>query len=206
MSQKQASYSASGSIIAYYDTVDSPAPSTANVIDITDDEWLTCISTPGYTVVNGALVAPADPTSAELLAAAQTAQTAILSASCETAIESSFTSSALGSEYTYPSTIRDQLNLRHVADSASGGALWCESGSTWAHTEHTQAQAQAASESFVVWLNDCQLKLVMLTAQVNDATTVDAVSAINWASTSDCSVDASGVDASGVTSLDASGA
>ncbi|KVZ49086.1 phage tail protein [Burkholderia ubonensis] len=39
MGQKQAAYDAKRGITALYDTVDSPAPSNANVIDISDDEW-----------------------------------------------------------------------------------------------------------------------------------------------------------------------
>ncbi len=58
MGQKQASYNASGAIIAFYDTVDSPAPASATVLDITNAQWQTCLSNPGWTVVNGALVAP----------------------------------------------------------------------------------------------------------------------------------------------------
>ncbi|KVO49974.1 phage tail assembly chaperone [Burkholderia stagnalis] len=43
MGKKQAAYDASGNIVAFYDTVDSPAPVGANVVDITDDEWRTLI-------------------------------------------------------------------------------------------------------------------------------------------------------------------
>ncbi|KVO87187.1 phage tail protein [Burkholderia ubonensis] len=39
MGQKQAAYDAKGNVVAFYDTVDSPAPAGANVVDITDDEW-----------------------------------------------------------------------------------------------------------------------------------------------------------------------
>ncbi|KWK27741.1 phage tail protein [Burkholderia stagnalis] len=39
MGQKQAAYDAKSRIVAFYDTVDSPAPPGANVVDITDDEW-----------------------------------------------------------------------------------------------------------------------------------------------------------------------
>lgn len=75
MGQKYAAYNAQGTINAFYDSVDSPVPaSTTDVLEITDEEWLTCISTPGWTVANGELVAPTPPTAAELLAAAQDAQ------------------------------------------------------------------------------------------------------------------------------------
>ncbi|MDY7792763.1 phage tail assembly chaperone [Burkholderia ubonensis] len=39
MGQKQAACDAKGFVIAFYDTVDSPAPPGVNVVDISDDEW-----------------------------------------------------------------------------------------------------------------------------------------------------------------------
>ncbi|RQP29560.1 phage tail assembly chaperone [Burkholderia ubonensis] len=39
MGQKQAAYDATRTIVAFYDTVDSPAPSSANIVDVSDDEW-----------------------------------------------------------------------------------------------------------------------------------------------------------------------
>ncbi|MFM0405216.1 hypothetical protein [Paraburkholderia dipogonis] len=68
MGQKLAAYDASGNIIAYYDDVDSPAPAGANVIEITEDEWRACVSTSGYTVASGALVAPVPLTAAQIAA------------------------------------------------------------------------------------------------------------------------------------------
>jgi hypothetical protein len=74
MSQKQAAYDANGAIVAFYDTVDSPAPSNATVIDITDAEWQECINNQGAKIVaNGALADAPPPDAAVLLAAAQAA-------------------------------------------------------------------------------------------------------------------------------------
>ncbi|OJA63819.1 phage tail protein [Burkholderia ubonensis] len=39
MNQKFAAFDAQGNITAFYDSVDSPAPSGVNVVDISDDEW-----------------------------------------------------------------------------------------------------------------------------------------------------------------------
>ncbi|KVE97373.1 phage tail protein [Burkholderia vietnamiensis] len=39
MGRKQAAYDANGNIVAFYDTVDSPAPTGTNVLDISDDDW-----------------------------------------------------------------------------------------------------------------------------------------------------------------------
>ncbi len=180
MSQKYAAYNTSGAIVGFYDDVDSPVPKGVSAIEITDTEWQTCLSTPGYTVVNGALFPPAPPTSAQLLAQAKAAQVAKLTAGCSAAITAGFTSSALGSAATYPSSPTDQANQHTVAQCTSGGLLWCEASGAWALKQHTQAQAQAVVSDFGVWLNKCQQQLVSLTADVNAATTVSAAQAVSW--------------------------
>ncbi|KVL86795.1 phage tail assembly chaperone [Burkholderia stagnalis] len=43
MAQKQAAFDTKGNLVAFYDTVDSPAPLGVNIVDITDDEWRTLI-------------------------------------------------------------------------------------------------------------------------------------------------------------------
>lgn len=67
MGQKYAAYDAQGAIIAFYDSEDSPAPEGAQAIEITDDQWQACLSSPLYKVAGGALVAP---TTAQLVAQA----------------------------------------------------------------------------------------------------------------------------------------
>ena len=75
MGQKYASYNASGAVIAYYDSVDSPPPSTATTIAITNSQWQAAIASPyPVTVADGALVIPTGPT----LAFAQAAQSALI--------------------------------------------------------------------------------------------------------------------------------
>lgn len=68
MGQKYAAYDAIGSITAYYDSIDSPVPAGVNVIQITGAQWKTCISSQGWTVSSGTLVAPAPLTTAQLAA------------------------------------------------------------------------------------------------------------------------------------------
>ncbi|MBL4776776.1 MULTISPECIES: hypothetical protein [Ralstonia] len=68
MGHKFAAYNAQGAITAYYDSVDSPVPSGVNAIEITDAQWQAAISTQGYTVSNGSLVAPISPTAAQIAA------------------------------------------------------------------------------------------------------------------------------------------
>ena len=125
-----------------------------------------------------------EPTAAQLdgaaLAVAQSAQIAALRTACANAITGGFSSSALGSAYSYPSDPISQANMNTIAGSPSGGSLWCESGGVWSLKPHTQAQAQAVLASFVSWLNACQSQLVTLTGEVQGATTVSAVQLITW--------------------------
>ena len=75
MGQKTASYNSAGLVIAYYDSIDSPPPATATVIEITDTEWQAALASPyPVTVVDGALAIPTGPT----LAQAQATQVALL--------------------------------------------------------------------------------------------------------------------------------
>jgi hypothetical protein len=181
MGQKYAAYSSTGAIAAFYDSVDSPVPaSVTSALAITDGQWETCISTPGYTVVNGALVAPAPPTTAQELASAQSSQIAVLYAACSSAITASFTSNALDITHTYPSTLMDQSNQVTVANNAVGGLLWCETDATWSFVAHTQVQAQQVVADFTQSLNRCQSRLLALTKVVNAATTMVDVQSIVW--------------------------
>ena len=75
MGQKYASYNSSGAVIAYYDSLDSPPPAIATVIEITDTEWQAALASPyPVTVANGALVIPTGPT----LAQAQATQSSLI--------------------------------------------------------------------------------------------------------------------------------
>ncbi|KWE44622.1 phage tail protein [Burkholderia ubonensis] len=48
MGQKFAAFDAQGNITAFYDSVDSPAPSGANVVGISNDEWRVLIDGPAH--------------------------------------------------------------------------------------------------------------------------------------------------------------
>lgn len=61
MGQKFAAFNANGAITGFYDSVDSPLPAGTSAIEITDAQWQECLMNPGWTVVNGALVAPPAP-------------------------------------------------------------------------------------------------------------------------------------------------
>ena len=133
----------------------------------------------GWSLVNGVLVAPASPTASQLLASAQTAQSALLAGGCATSIVSGFTSSALGSANTYPSDPTTQGNIDRAA--VHGGAIWCESSAgAWSLAQHTAAQALQVQADLWTHIQNCQSKLATLKAQVAAATTVSAVEAVVW--------------------------
>jgi hypothetical protein len=191
MGQKQAAYDASGAIIAFYDSIDSPAPQGAQVIDITEAEWQECINNQGSKFVeNGALADVPPPSAAELLAAAQVAKFAELSAACKASIVAGFTSNALGAAYTYPAKDTDQQNLASsVIDSllANGAAgwvtpFWCADASgDWEFRAHTAAQIQKVGQDGKAAVLAAMAKNQALAGQVAAASTVDAVNAIAWA-------------------------
>jgi hypothetical protein len=70
MGQKYAEYDSTGAIIAFYDSEDSPVPAGMTTIEITDEQWQTCLTHPGWTVADEELVAPVPPSAAQLAAAA----------------------------------------------------------------------------------------------------------------------------------------
>jgi len=184
MAQKYAAYNATtGAITGFYDAVDSPVPSGASAIEITDEQWQTAMTTPGYSVQNGALVAP---NAAQLLASAQATQSAILRGSCSSAIMDGFSSSALGSTYTYPSATTDQRNLSDAAiaaalNSSGTSDLWCaDASNNWAFVTHTAGQVQQVHAAWLTFRQAQQAKLVTLVADVNAATSVGAVQGIQF--------------------------
>jgi len=192
MGQKLAAYNASGTITAFYDSVDSPAPSDASTIEITDTEWRACLATPGYTVQQGVLVAPAAPTAAQQLATAKTAQLALLEASCATTITNGFTSSALGSPYAYPSGVTDQANLTACVGASqlpvnASDANWtvpfmcADANGVWVRRPHTAAQIQQVGLEGMTHIVGLLEKKDGLEASVNGASTVAEVQAVTWA-------------------------
>lgn len=187
MTQKFAAYDSQGHITAYHDSIDSPVPEgVTNVIEITHDEWLTCLNQPGYTVMNGTLVAPLPPTDAQLLEQAQTVRSTKVNAACASALATGFTSSALGGAHTYPSEDTDQRNLQSAVSAAAIASptwttpIWCASGDTWSFASHTAAQVQQVNADWLAHRVAIQQKYAGLIAKINAATSVEEVQAINW--------------------------
>lgn len=123
------------------------------------------------------------------LQAAQITQRALINASAVAAMTGGFQSSALGTAYTYPSTLTDQHNLNGsvVASllpnlpSTWTTPFWCmNSSGTWAMVQHTAAQIQQVGLDEKAWIVSCQEKLAGLNAQIAAAQTVSGVQAITF--------------------------
>ncbi|MEW9586237.1 hypothetical protein [Paraburkholderia sp. DGU8] len=132
------------------------------------------------------LVTPEPPPDVD---GAKASQTALVSAACQAAIVAGFTSSALGAPHTYPAKPTDQQNLNAsvVASILPGVAagwttpFWCADGSgTWAYVMHTAAQIQQVGQDGKAAILACLTKNQQLAAQIDAATTVEAVHAIVW--------------------------
>ncbi len=131
-----------------------------------------------------------DPSSLLTVAEIQLAQINRLREACRATIESGFTSSAVGSSYTYPSGPTDQRNLADamnasmVPDLASSWTtlLWCQSASanTWALSPHTARQVQQVHSDWIAFRVSQQMKLMNLTTQVNAAADGNTIAGLQW--------------------------
>lgn len=137
-----------------------------------------------WQLVSGALV--------QSLPAVQAAQIAALSAACAASITGGYTSSALGSAHQYGSAPTDQLNMAGsvLASLLPGLATgWttpfkcAPAGGAWSLLPHTAAQIQQAGMDGKAWVESRQTQFAALVAQVDAATTVQAVQAIVWSDT-----------------------
>ncbi len=130
---------------------------------------------------------PAAP--AMSLVQAISAQTNMLTQAAQVAMTGGFTSSALGSAYTYPSALTDQINLSASVTASllpNLPSTWttefscADSIGTWADRPHTAAQIQQVGVDAKTWITNQRNQLKTLLAQVAAATTVAAVQAISW--------------------------
>lgn len=123
------------------------------------------------------------------VSSAQALQSELLNSACASAITAGFTSSALGSPYTYPSKTTDQLNLTasyvsSLAPNLPSGwttPFWCaDATGKWAWVNHTAAQIQQVGIDGKAAILAFQSQNATLQAQVAAAATVDDVAKILW--------------------------
>lgn len=153
-------------IAARFDQPDS----TWVAYDVPSADWLSLNSK------NQIVVATVDPA----IARAQASQSAAMNSACQTAIQAGFSSSALGSAYTYGCKPTDQANINLAA--INGGALWCQNASgVWALTAHTAAQAQQVQKDMLAHIQAQQANYAKALTDIAAATSVSAIEAITWA-------------------------
>jgi hypothetical protein len=182
MGQKYAAYNSAGTITGFYDSIDSPLPSGVTAIEITEAQWQECLTTPGYTVVNGVLTGP---TAAQLLAQAQQAQLTTLTAAYQAAIAQpvSYTSKG-GITKTYQADPQSLSNLQNTllglqtAGATPSGFYWVAADNAQVPFIYADLQGLAAALLAPGWA--AFQKLQTLKAEVNTATTVSAVQAVVW--------------------------
>ena len=138
MGQKYASFNSSGAVIGYYDSVDSPPPSGADVIKITNSQWLAAISSPyPVSVNNGELVIPSGPT----LTQAQATQKSLVTTGYNAATD--YVPVTIdGTTYQVDNTAAKQalnLSLAITANAAVQSSAWA------ADTEYTAGQLCSVS-------------------------------------------------------------
>lgn len=177
MGQKYAAYDTQGNIAAYYDSVDSPVPASISAtLAITDAQWQTCINTPGYKVVGGALVAPPAPTAAQLLSSAQSAQIATIEAAYQNAIQQPV--SYMGATFQADQGSQDVLAKSLSAGSVPSGMFWLDADNAQVQMSFTQLQGLAGA--MLAQGQAAFAKKTALKQQIRSATTVSAVQAITW--------------------------
>jgi hypothetical protein len=166
----------------------------SDLIAVTDDDYSAAMNRPAGATLdvqggNLVIVPAPTPTAWQLLAQAQQAQLAIVGADCATAITGGFQSSALGKAYTYPSTQNDQANLNaNVVSSLLPGipADWTtlqicgDANGEWAYLPHTAEQIRQVGTDGKAAIIGFLTKNAGLRAQIEAATTVAEVQALNW--------------------------
>jgi hypothetical protein len=124
-----------------------------------------------------------------LVQQARVAQLAILAAASSAAQTAGFTSSALGSVYTYPSGLQDQANLNAVATSSTFPIqpsnatfiFWCTNAAgVSGFTPHTAAQIQRVGMDALAAIMAHKSKQWQLSQEIAAATTIAEVQAVAW--------------------------
>lgn len=184
-----AGFDSDGNAVMWFDTSNgAPTVPVEALIEVTQAQYAARFSEK-WQLVNGAMVQMPAPTAAQQLAEAQAAQVDFVDAACQGAIYAGFTSSALGTPYTYPAKATDQQNLSaSVLASLLPGAtsswttdFWCaDPAGNWALRAHTAAQIQQVGVDGKSAISTAIAKKVQLESQIAAATTIAAVQAIVW--------------------------
>lgn len=124
-----------------------------------------------------------------LVQQARVVQLALIATASAAAQTSGFTSAALGSAYSYPSSAADQTNLTAVVTGSMipgqpGGTtylFWCKSAAGVENfVAHTAAQIQQVGLDGLAAIMAQKSKQLTLSGQIQAATTIAGVQSIAW--------------------------
>ncbi len=175
---------------------DTNAP--ADSFKVSDADFKRATNLPAGSTYNFTLLGPASksgflsvvaPTKDYLLSQAKAYQLSLNSQACAASITSGQKSNALGSQYTYPTGLSDQLNLAAAVNaSLSSGStqgwttsLMCaDSTGKWAFVPHTAAQVQQVSTDVNNAIATLRVRKDALADLINSATTMAVVSSATF--------------------------
>jgi len=171
-----------GKLLGWYDKdihTSIPMPN----IEVTEDDWQIAIdSAYNYVDATTSTLSHKDFRTLDKLKESKTSE---INSACSKAITSGFTSSALGTSYSYQSEQTDQLNLIGVVTAGQDDYFKCgvadaNGNITWNYELHTIAQLQQVLGDGKVHKQGLLQKANTLKAQVTGATTVKDVEAVVW--------------------------
>ncbi|MEK6420034.1 MAG: DUF4376 domain-containing protein [Burkholderia gladioli] len=186
MGQKLAAYTQDpGPIIAFYDTDDSPAPDGALTIKITDAQWQTCLAQPGQWCVSSGALAGVSQSAGDLLASAQAAQVAIVTAAYVSAVQQAVTfKTAAGVSAEFDADPESQTILMQatqgygLANAVPTDFYWVSADNT--RVSFTLADLQGLYSAMLAQGWTAFQKRQELKASIAAASTVAAVQAVVW--------------------------
>ncbi len=187
-------YDAAGSVVTRYDSVINAAqianpPVGLSLLEVPDQATMLQTMEPGWTVVNGSLVRPPLPTTAELLSQAKSAQNPVLIASYQASLNTPvpFTNSAgITSTYAFGNSLTPwgsnaQSLLSQIISAGSSAwkaGVWFDTKGVAQTMTFTDLQNLAVAIEAAQTLDEQDLMAKM--AEVQAATTVSAVQAITF--------------------------
>jgi hypothetical protein len=178
MGQKRAAYDEAGNLTGLFDDALSPAPQGVATIPLNADQWQACLANwGGYVVKNGALVNAPTATAAELLAAAQDAKLAELTAAYQGEIYRDV--SYMGTTFQADDYSQTLVTKCVAPGAVPNGFFWNDAANN--PVPMTFQELQGLAGAMLAQGQAAFAKLQGYKSAVRSATDVAAVQAIAWA-------------------------
>jgi hypothetical protein len=176
-------------IIGWYDTAEfeyPKLPHPTELVGVPDEIWADMAGriAGGYLVdrrkTPPAIVKRAPPTDVQLLAQAKRDKSVELDRECQIAL-ASFSSTGLGEAHSYAARAIDQSNLTAARAAGRARAIWCADGAgAWRRVQHTAEQVAKVHDDMLDAIERKLDQLHAKLAEVQAATSGEAVSAISF--------------------------